>query len=148
MKIKISLFSFLLCLNTANTSELQYSPYLVDYENFLAVKPDNIKNGDPLKGKKIFVSRKVNCLSCHEAPIPEERFHGNLGPSLAGIGERYSKDEIRIRIIDARLINPSTIMPSYFKDVKFPRTEKKYLEKKILSAEEVEHLVEYLYSLK
>ena len=51
MKIKISLFSFLLCPNTANTSELQYSPYLVDYENFLAVKPDNINNGDPLKGK-------------------------------------------------------------------------------------------------
>ena len=148
MKIKITLFSFLFCLNTANTSELEYSPYFMDYENFLSIKPVNIKNGDPIKGKKIFVSRKVNCLSCHEAPIPEERFHGNLGPSLAGIGKKYSKDEIRLRIIDAKLINPNTIMPSYFKDVKFPRTAIKYLEKKILSAEEVEHLVEYLYSLK
>ena len=100
----------------------------------MAIKPENIKNGDPLKGK-IFVSRKVNCLSCHEAPIPEEKFHGNLGPSMAGIGERYSKDEIRIRIIDAKLINPSTIMPSYFKDVKFPRTEsiwkKNFVQKKL-----------------
>ena len=54
MKIKITLFSFLLCLNMANTSELEYSPYLVDYENFLAIKPENINNGDSLKGKKNF----------------------------------------------------------------------------------------------
>ena len=54
MKIKITLFSFLLCLNMANTSELQYSPYLVDHENFLAVKPEN-KNGDPSKRKKKFL---------------------------------------------------------------------------------------------
>ena len=39
-------------------------------------------------------------------------------------------------------------MPSYFKKIKFDRTPAEFLNKKILSAQEVEDLVEYLYSLK
>ena len=31
-----------------------------------------------------------------------------------------------MRVIDAKLINPSTIMPSYFKEIKYPRTEKTF----------------------
>ena len=80
--------------------------------------------------------------------MPEERFQGNFGPSLLGLGSRYSKEEIRIRLINAKIINPDSIMPSYFKILDYPRTQKKYLGKTILEVEEVEHLVEYLYSLK
>ena len=39
-------------------------------------------------------------------------------------------------------------MPSYFKKIKFERTPGEFLNKTILSAQEVEDLVEYLYSLK
>ena len=39
-------------------------------------------------------------------------------------------------------------MPSYFKKIKFERTPAAFLNKTILSAQEVEDLVEYLYSLK
>ena len=39
-------------------------------------------------------------------------------------------------------------MPSYFKKIKFERTPAEFLNKTILSAQEVEDLVEYLYSLK
>ena len=39
-------------------------------------------------------------------------------------------------------------MPAYFIKIKYKRTPNKYLNKTILSAQEVEDLVEYLYSLK
>ena len=77
-----------------------------------------------------------------------EKFQGNFGPSLVGVGSRLSKEDIRIRLINAKIINPDTIMPSYFKNLDYPRTPKKFLGKTILAVEEVEHLVEYLYSLK
>ena len=125
-----------------------YSPFIIDYDNFAAKKTYSIKEGDIKKGKEIFKSRKVNCLSCHEAPISEERFQGNFGPSLYGVGNKYTKDEIRIRVLDAKLINPESIMPSYFKILDYPRLPETYKGKTILSAEEVEHIVEFLYSLK
>ena len=126
----------------------QYYPYIINYKNLTALKPEGVKKGNINKGIMIIKSRKTNCLSCHEAPLPEEKFQGNFGPSLLGVGSRYSKEDIRIRLINAKIINPDSIMPSYFKKSDYPRTPKKFLRKTFLSLEEVEHLVEYLYSLK
>ena len=120
----------------------------IDKKNFIAVKIKKDLQGNIERGKKIFISRKVNCLSCHEAPITEEKFQGNFGPPLGGIGSRYSKEELRLRVIDPKSINPDSIMPSYFKKIKIERTPAEFLNKTILSAQEVEDLVEYLYSLK
>ncbi len=120
----------------------------IDKKNYLAVKIKKDLKGNIVSGKKIFISRKVNCLSCHEAPIIEEKFQGNFGPSLGGVGSRYNKEELRLRVIDSKSINPDSIMPSYFKKIKFERTPVELLNKTILSAQEVEDLVEYLYSLK
>ena len=39
-------------------------------------------------------------------------------------------------------------MPAYYKKINYDRTPEKYFNKTILSAQEVEDLVEYLYSLK
>ena len=120
----------------------------IDRKNLIAVKIKKDLQGNIERGKNIFISRKVNCLSCHEAPIIEEKFQGNFGPPLAGIGARYTKEELRLRIIDSKSINPDSIMPSYFKKIKFERTPAEFSNKTILSAQEVEDLVEYLYSLK
>ena len=120
----------------------------IDEINLLA-KKNNVKLiGNIKRGKKIFSSRKVNCLSCHEAPIKEEKFHGNFGPSLYRVGSVYSKDEIRLRVINAKIINSNSIMPAYYVKINNPRTPKNFLNITILSAQEVEDLVEYLYSLK
>ena len=120
----------------------------IDKKKFIAIKIKKDLQGNIERGKKIFISRKVNCLSCHEAPIIEEKFQGNFGPPLVGIGSRYNKEELRLRVIDSKSINPNSIMPSYFKKIKFERTPREFLNKTILSAQEVEDLVEYLYSLK
>jgi sulfur-oxidizing protein SoxX len=139
---------FYFILNNSYSTERKYDPFIIDYKNLAAFKTSHIKKGDIKKGIIIFKSRKTNCLSCHEAPIPEEKFQGNFGPSLIGVGSKYTKEEIRIRIINAKITNPDTIMPAYFKKIDYPRTPKEYLGKTILLPEEVEHLVEYLYSIK
>ena len=138
------IINFFLGICRADTNKF----FEIDKKNFLAVKIIEDLKGNKEKGKKIFISRKVNCLSCHEAPIIEEKFQGNFGPSLSGIGSRYNKEELRLRVIDAKSINPDSIMPSYFKKIKFERTPAIFFNKPILSAQEVEDLVEYLYSLK
>ena len=120
----------------------------IDKKKFIAVKIKKDLQGNIERGKKAFISRKVNCLSCHEAPIIEEKFQGNFGPPLGGIGSRYNKEELRLRVIDSKSINPNSIMPSYFKKIKYERTPREFLNRTILSAQEVEDLVEYLYSLK
>ena len=144
----VLIFALSLLLKASFGSEIIYMPFTVDLEKLEAFKNADLQDGNSLTGRNIFKSRKVNCLSCHEAPMPEERFQGNFGPSLIGVGSKYTKEEIRMRVIDSKLINPDSIMPSYFKEIKYPRTPENFLGKTILKAEEVEHIVEYLYSLK
>ncbi|MAH88730.1 MAG: sulfur oxidation c-type cytochrome SoxX [Pelagibacterales bacterium] len=122
--------------------------FQINYSKLIAEKKNKKLVGNISNGKEVFSSRKVNCLSCHEAPIKEEKFQGNFGPSLIGVGARYNKEEIRLRVIDTKIINPESIMPSYFKKINYARTPKNLLNKTILSAQEVEDIVEYLYSLK
>src|SRR5437879_4152568 len=52
------------------------------------------KPGDPARGRAIVANRTVGlCLLCHSGPIPEERFQGDLSPSLAGAGARWSEGQ-------------------------------------------------------
>tara|TARA_A100000164_G_C21295779_1_gene491039 strand:+ start:64 stop:510 length:447 start_codon:yes stop_codon:yes gene_type:complete len=148
MKKIIYIFIYLVFITKIFAINLDYHPYIIDYDNLVAIKPKNIEKGNIKKGKEIFISRKVNCLSCHSAPIPEEKFHGNFGPSLNGIGRKLSKEEIRIRLINFKIISENSIMPSYFKRLDYPRIPDHLINSTILSVEEVEHLVEYLYSVK
>ena len=126
----------------------EYFPYKIDLEKLTADSDILNLKGKAEIGKNIFASRKVNCLSCHEAPILEEKFQGNFGPPLYNIGSRYTKEEIRLRIINSKLINEDSIMPSYFKKIKNYRTPEYFYDKTILTVQEVEDITEYLYSLK
>ena len=139
---------FLLLFYMINHSYSQEGVYEIDYINLKAYKISSDIMGNEIRGKKIFISRKVNCLSCHKAPINEEKFQGNFGPSLQGVGERYSKEELRLIIINSKIINPSSIMPAYFEKINYPRTPKEYYNKTILSSQEVEDIVEYIYTFK
>jgi len=147
--MKLFFFIIIIVFNTKQTLRAELdSIFIIDIEKLTAKKNNFDFRGNVEEGKKLFVSRKVNCLSCHEAPIDAEQFQGNFGPSLEKVGLRYTKDELRLRIINSKIINPDTIMPAYFIKIKYPRTAKKYFNKTIISAQEVENLVEYLYSLK
>jgi len=105
--------------------------------------------GDAAAGKKIVLDRHVGlCLLCHSGPFPEERFQGDLAPSLAGVGSRLSAGQIRLRIVDSSRVNPNTIMPAYFKSAGQTRVAPAQRGKTVLSAEQIEDVVAFLATLK
>ncbi len=105
--------------------------------------------GDAERGRKIVLDRHVGlCLLCHSGPFPEERFQGDLGPNLSGVGARLSRGQIRARIVDASRVNPNTIMPPYFRTENLQRVAPAYRGKTVLSAEQVEDVVAFLATLK
>lgn len=106
--------------------------------------------GNPENGRKIAITRKKgNCIACHLMPIPEVEFHGNLGPSLTGLASRRTEGQIRLRIVDGKQLNPTTVMPGYYRNPKyFNQVRKSFKGKTVLTAQEIEDLVVYLMTLK
>ena len=56
-------------------------------------------------GRWCWTAASGNCLICHRAPEPAERFMGEIGPDLAGIGARLTPAQIRLRVVDQSLLN-------------------------------------------
>ena len=105
--------------------------------------------GDAARGRAIVLDRHVGlCLLCHSGPFPEERFQGDLAPSLAGVGARLSPGQIRLRIVDASRVNPQTIMPPYYRKEGLARVAPSQAGKTVLSAEQIEDVVAFLATLK
>jgi sulfur-oxidizing protein SoxX len=105
--------------------------------------------GDPARGRAIVANRTVGlCLLCHSAPIAEERFQGNLAPTLAGAGLRSTPGQLRLRLADAARLNPDTIMPPYYRMDGLTRVARNFQGKTILTAEQIEDVVAYLSTLK
>jgi sulfur-oxidizing protein SoxX len=113
--------------------------------------PDSLtgKAGDAENGRKVAIDRrKGNCLACHVLPIPEQPFHGEVGPDLSDVGARLSEGELRLRVVDPKVVNEDTIMPAFFKQDGFHRVLKNFQGKTIISAQDVEDVVAYLVTLR
>ncbi|MEA2840608.1 MAG: L-cysteine S-thiosulfotransferase [Methylobacteriaceae bacterium] len=113
--------------------------------------PDSLTGakGDAARGRAIVANRQVGlCLLCHTGPFPQERFQGNLAPDLAGTGSRWSEGQLRLRIVDARRLNPNTIMPPYYRVDGLNHVAAPFRDRPILSAEEIEDVVAFLVSLR
>ncbi|MEO5702240.1 MAG: sulfur oxidation c-type cytochrome SoxX [Casimicrobiaceae bacterium] len=105
--------------------------------------------GDAARGRALLVAREgANCILCHAIPDPALRFAGDVGPSLAGIGNRLSVGALRLRVVDNSRLNPLSIMPSYYRTDDLDRVAPAYRGKTILSAQEVEDVVAYLSTLR
>lgn len=105
--------------------------------------------GDPQRGRAIVADRQVGlCLLCHSAPIPEERFQGNLAPDLAGSGSRWTEEQLRQRIVDSRRFNPASIMPAYLRSDGLVRVGAAWKGKTLFTPQQVEDVVAYLGTLK
>ena len=104
--------------------------------------------GDPVRGRAIVVKRESTCLLCHSGPFPEERFQGDLSPNLKGAGSRWTQGQLRLRLVDASRLNPTTIMPSYYRVEGLNRVAPSWRGKPILTAEQIEDVVAYLVTLR
>lgn len=107
------------------------------------------KPGNPQRGRAVISERKLgNCLACHQIPtLTEIPFHGNVGPTLAGVANRYSESELRTRIVDPNAFNPGTIMPAFYRTDRLFRVLPQFNNAPILTAEQVEDVVAFLLTL-
>jgi sulfur-oxidizing protein SoxX len=104
--------------------------------------------GDATRGRALVVERSSTCILCHNGPFPEQKFQGDLAPSLGGTGARWSEGQLRLRLVDASSLNAATIMPSYYRVDGLTRTGPSWRGKPILSAEQIEDIVAYLVTLR
>lgn len=107
--------------------------------------------GNAENGRKVFANRKLgNCLACHmNKDLSEQPFHGEVGPPLDGVADRWEEAELRAILIDSKLaLSEETIMPSFYRLKNGARTLDKFEGKTILTAEQVEDVLAYLQTLK
>ena len=86
------------------------------------------------EGKRLATERsKGNCLACHA--FDDGELPGNVGPPLSAIKQRFPDRNVLVRqVCDATERNPYSRMPPFCRHG-------------ILTLEEVELIVDYLYTL-
>jgi len=104
--------------------------------------------GNATRGRALVAERSSTCILCHKGPFPEQKFQDDLAPSLAGVGSRWSAEQLRLRLVDAPRLNATTIMPSYYRVDGLDRVGPSWRGKPILSAEQIEDIVAYLVTLR
>jgi L-cysteine S-thiosulfotransferase len=135
------------CAGAADAADEAVRPYRVVGDAIPASLTG--QPGDPVRGKAIVVSRQTGlCLLCHSAPLPEEKFQGTIGPDLKGAGSRYTEGQLRLRIVDSSLLDPGTIMPSYYRLDGLDRVAPAFRGKTVLTAQQVEDVVAFIRTLR
>ena len=121
----------------------------IDIRGDTIPEPLTATPGDAVRGRALVASRQQGlCLLCHQAPIPEERFQGNLAPPLDGAGARWSAAQLRLRVADARRVNPQSLMPAFYRADGLQRVAPAFAGRPVLTAQQVEDVVAYLLTLK
>jgi sulfur-oxidizing protein SoxX len=104
--------------------------------------------GDAARGREIVADRQRGlCLLCHGGPVGEARAQGTLAPSLAGAGARLTPGQLRLRLVDGRVVNPATLMPAYYSTEGLIAVGAAWRGRTILGAQEIEDVVAYLATL-
>ncbi len=106
--------------------------------------------GDAARGRAIVVNRQQGlCLLCHTGPFADVREQGNLASNLGGAGSRWNAAQLRLRVADARRLDPQGLMPSlHVQREGLSRVGTAWQGKPVLDAQQVEDVVAYLQTLK
>jgi len=107
--------------------------------------------GNAETGAKTLANRKLgNCLACHVVDaMSNQPFHGNVGPELNGVADRWSEQELRAIVADAKLVfGEQTVMPGFYSLNVGVDVRKDLVGKTLLSAQDIEDVVAYLITLR
>lgn len=122
-------------------------PYRVDGDRIDASLTG--RPGDPARGRGLMLDvRSSTCLLCHAGPFPEQRFQGNIGPSLDGVGDRLGEGQIRLRLVDTARVLPETVMPGFYVVAGLTRVAPAYAGRPVLSADQIEDIVAFLTTVR
>ena len=151
MGFRITALLLLMGLLTGAAGDPAGAEDLVSYriENGAIFKPLIDSPGNTSRGRQIVRDiAHATCLICHAMPIPEEPDHGEIGPSLARVGDRFTAGQLRLRLVDPKALNPESIMPSYYRVTDMYRVWGPYRDRPIYTARQIEDVVAFLASLK
>ncbi|WP_299773836.1 sulfur oxidation c-type cytochrome SoxX [uncultured Tateyamaria sp.] len=113
--------------------------------------------GDAANGAILMNKGSGNCIACHSVEaLSDLPFHGEVGPPLDGVADRWSEAELRGIVADAKMMFDGTVMPSFYKTTGFTRLGDAYTGKAhgegevqpLLTAQEIEDVVAFLVTLK
>jgi sulfur-oxidizing protein SoxX len=113
--------------------------------------------GNPENGAKVMKTKSIgNCISCHQVTaLNDAPFHGEIGPPLDGVADRWGEAELRGILANAKKTFPGSMMPAYYKVEGFVRPGDAYTGKApegeldpLLSAQQIEDVVAFLSTLK
>ena len=112
--------------------------------------------GNVERGRDDLASRSLgNCIACHAVTdLSEHAFHGEVGPSLDGVGARWEEAALRGIMVNAKAVFPETIMPSFYRTSGYIRPGNAYTGRApegpldpLLAAQDIEDVVAYLMTL-
>lgn len=134
----------------------EVAPTEVVYEDGAVVTSLSGNAGNPDEGAVIMNKGAGNCIACHQvSALSNLPFQGEIGPPLDGAGDRWSENELRGIVANAKNMFPDTMMPSFYKTEGFIRPGDAYTGKAadggldpLLTAQQVEDVVAYLLTLK
>ncbi len=131
--------------------DVQYGEYGEVTESLTGVP------GDPENGANVMKNKGIgNCIACHQVTaLNDAPFHGEIGPPLDGVADRWGEAELRGILADAKMTFPDSMMPSYYKVEGFVRPGNAYTGKAaegeldpLLTAQQIEDVVAFLSTLK
>ncbi|WP_422039478.1 sulfur oxidation c-type cytochrome SoxX [Roseibium sp.] len=113
--------------------------------------------GDPAAGAEIMNKGAGNCIACHQVSVLSHlAFHGEIGPPLDGVADRWSVAELRGIVANAKVMFEGSLMPSFYKTEGFVRLGDAYTGdahgdgdvQPLLTAQQIEDVVAFLVTLK
>ncbi|WP_135501723.1 sulfur oxidation c-type cytochrome SoxX [Roseovarius aestuariivivens] len=113
--------------------------------------------GDAENGALVMKTKSIgNCIACHQVTaLNDAPFHGEIGPMLDGVGDRWGEAELRGIVANAKKMFPGTIMPAYFKNEGYIRPGDAYTGEApegpldtLLTAQQIEDVVAFLMTQK
>jgi L-cysteine S-thiosulfotransferase len=101
------------------------------------------------QGAAIVASRSVGlCVLCHAVPGVPVTQSGTIAPSLAGVGARWSAEQLREHLVAPERFNPNTVMPSVSRTENFVRLAPARRGQALLTEAKIDAVVAYLVTLK
>ena len=120
-------------------SSMNLSAQQIEFEQRLISMP----------GWKIMQDGRLgNCITCHTIQLSEKSVkekQGNFAPALSKVGAKYTPDQLRQWVTDARRINPETLMPPYGSQVGINNPN---VLKPLLDSQQINDVVDVLVMLK
>ena len=147
---KLFVLASMAALGASVASAGEVKPMDVAFDDGMVAQSLTGQPGDPAAGRKVFLNRKQgNCLACHmNSDMPEQSFHGEVGPTMDGVADRWAEAELRAIVSNSKNVFEGTIMPAFYIDSGYERPAEKFAGKSILTAQQVEDVIAYLMTLK